>query len=67
LLSKQLEEVKANLEEESRIRTKLQSENRNMVADLDQLREQMEEEQEGRADLQRLLTKVGVASVTQPP
>ena len=35
----------------------LQGENRNLSADMDQLREQLEEEQEGRGDLQRLLTK----------
>ena len=38
-------------------RSKLQSELRNMNADLDQLRENYEEEQEGRADTQRQLTK----------
>ncbi len=56
-LQKQLEEAKGNLEEESRIRQKLQGENRNLVQDLDQLREQIEEEQEQRGDLQRHLTK----------
>jgi chromosome segregation ATPase len=56
-LTKSLEEAKAAAEEEGRQRSKLQGENRNMQADLDQLREQLEEEQEGRADLQRLLTK----------
>ena len=39
------------------MRSKLQGEVRNLQADLDQLREQLEEEQEGRADLQRALTK----------
>ena len=39
------------------MRSKLQGEVRNMTADMDQLREQLEEEQEGRADLQRALTK----------
>lgn len=56
-MTKQLEEAKAQLEEESRLRTKFQSENRNLQADLDQSREQLEEEQSGRADMQRLLQK----------
>jgi len=56
-MSKQLEEAKAGVEEESRLKTKLQGENRNLQADLDQLREQLEEEQSGRADMQRALTK----------
>merc|ERR1712012_306356 len=58
-LGKQLEEAKGACEEESRIRSKLQGECRNLQADCDQLREQLEEEQEGRADAQRLLTKAG--------
>ena len=56
-LSKQLEELRAQLEDESRMRAKLQGEARNMQQDNDTLREQMEEEQEGKSDLQRLLTK----------
>lgn len=56
-LQKQLEEARSNLEDESRMRAKMQGDNRNMQADLDQLREQLEEEQEGRGDLQRMLTK----------
>ena len=39
------------------MRSKLQGENRNMQGDLDTMRDQLEEEQEGRADMQRLLTK----------
>ena len=60
MLTKQLEEVKANLEEETRMRTKLQAENRNLQADLDQLHDQLEEEIEGRSEMQRLLTKVRI-------
>jgi len=56
-LARQLEECKGQLEEESRQRSKLSGENRNLQGDLDSLRDQFEEEQEGRADLQRLLAK----------
>jgi predicted nucleic acid-binding Zn-ribbon protein len=35
----------------------MQSENRNLHADLDSLREQFEEEQESKADVQRQLSK----------
>jgi len=56
-MTKQVEEAKAGAEEESRLKTKLQGENRNLQADLDQLREQFEEEQSGRADMQRALQK----------
>ena len=38
-------------------RQKLSSEARNLNADLDALREQLEEEQDGRSDLQRQLSK----------
>ena len=38
-------------------RQKLQSEMRNMHSDLDGIREQLEEEQEARSDLQRALSK----------
>jgi len=40
-MTRSLEEVKASLEEENRIRTKLQAENRSMQAELSQLREQV--------------------------
>jgi len=40
-LTRSLEEVKASLEDESRIRTKLQGEHRNMQTELEQLREQV--------------------------
>ena len=39
------------------IRSKLQSEVRNLSADLDSMRDQFEEEQESKADLQRQLSK----------
>lgn len=68
-LAKQLEESKAIAEDEGRMRSKLQGENRNMQGDLDTMREQLEEEQEGRSDLQRLLTKanneIQVCKITQ--
>lgn len=47
----------SNIEEESRMRQKLSNENRNLLADIDTLRENVEEEQEARAELQRALTK----------
>ena len=49
--------MQASKEEESRIRAKLSGEMRNMATDIDHLREQLEEEQEARAELQRSLTK----------
>lgn len=63
-LAKSLEETKAALEEENRLRTKLQSESRNLQGDVDQLRDQLEEEQSGRADLQRLLQKANSEAAT---
>ncbi len=39
------------------MRTKLQGEVRNLQGDVDQQRDNLEEEQEARADLQRMLTK----------
>ena len=47
----------ASQEEEARVRAKLSGEMRNMSNDIDHLREQLEEEQEARAELQRSLTK----------
>ena len=55
--NRNLEEVQTAKEEESRIRAKLSGEMRNMSSDIDHLREQLEEEQEARAELQRSLTK----------
>jgi len=40
-LSRSLEEAKASLEEESRVRAKLQGEHRNLQAEIDQLRDQV--------------------------
>uniref|UniRef100_A0A1I8G720 Paramyosin n=1 Tax=Macrostomum lignano TaxID=282301 RepID=A0A1I8G720_9PLAT len=53
----QLEEARRNLEDESRLKSKLSSDVRNLNADLDQIREQLEEEQEAKSDLQRQLAK----------
>lgn len=47
----ELEEVKRTLEEESRGRAKLTTELRNSQADADQLRDQIEEEAEGKAEV----------------
>jgi len=63
-LGKSLEETKAAFEEESRIRTKIQGESRNFQADLDSLRDQLEEEQSSRSDLQRLITKANTEAAT---
>jgi len=41
ILSRSLEEVKASMEDESRVRAELQEENRNLQAELEQLREQV--------------------------
>ena len=57
MLTKQLEETKVALEEETRIRAKLSGENRTLQLDLAQLKEQQEEDQERLADLQKALTK----------
>lgn len=62
-LSKALDEAKGVAEEEGRVRSKLQGENRNMQADLDSLRENLEDEAAGREDLQRLLTKVNFSYI----
>merc|ERR1711868_135500 len=56
-LTKTLEEAKVNLDEETRIRQKLQSDHRALQNEVDGLRDALEEEQEGHADAQRLLTK----------
>merc|ERR1712142_247334 len=56
-IAKQLDEAKGNLEEESRLRTKLAGEVRNLHADIDTLKDQLEEEQERRGELQISLTK----------
>ena len=48
---------RSTVEEEIRMRTKLQGEVRNLQGDVDQQRDNLEEEQEARADLQRMLTK----------
>jgi len=63
-LTKSLEEAKGSLEEESRIRAKLQGESRNLQAEVDQLKEQIEEEQSARADMQRLITKANTEAAT---
>jgi chromosome segregation ATPase len=46
------------------VRQKAQGELRNLQADLEQAREQLEEEQSGRADLQRLLQKANAEAST---
>ena len=56
-LASQLEEARRSLEEETRARQKLQSDLRNLNADIDTLREQLEEEQESKSDMQRQLSK----------
>jgi len=57
IISKQLEESKAALEEETRVRAKLSSDNRSLQMDLTQLREQWDEEQERMSTLQKTLAK----------
>merc|ERR1719420_1291931 len=54
-LSKTLDDTKSALDEESRARTKLQGEVRGLQVDCDALRDALDEEQESRADSQRLL------------
>ena len=56
-LAKQLEEANNNLEDESRQKSKFQSEARNLAGDLDSLRDQLEQEQEVGSDLQRAVKK----------
>ena len=56
-LGKQVEEANTNLEDESRAKSKFQSEARNLAGDLDSLRDQLEQEQEAAADLQRHVKK----------
>ena len=53
----QLEEAKTALEEETRARTKLHGELRNVQSELEHARDQLDDEQEGKAELQRSLTK----------
>ncbi len=48
---------RSSLEEETRVRSKLQAEVRNMHSEVNTLHENLEEEQEARAELQRALTK----------
>lgn len=50
------------LDDETTVRSKVLSENRSLQSHVDQLREQLEEEQEARAELQRQLTKAGAES-----
>lgn len=50
-LQAELEEAKSSLEEESRGRSKLQTELRNAHADMDQIRDQLEEEIESKSDV----------------
>merc|ERR1712168_1470542 len=57
-LAKTVEETKAALEDESRVRNKLNGDFRSLQQDYESLREQFEEEQESRVDLQRLYTKM---------
>ena len=52
-MAAELEEAKRSLEDESRGRTKLQSELRNAQADADTLRDQIEEEAEGKAEVRQ--------------
>jgi len=63
-LTKSLEDAKAALEEETRLRAKIQGESRNLQGDLDQLKEQLEEEQGARSDMQRLITKANTEAAT---
>ncbi|XP_011682897.1 myosin-16 isoform X3 [Strongylocentrotus purpuratus] len=57
-LSMQMEEYKRSSDEESRAKNSLASQLRQLQADNDQLRDQVEEESEARAEVQRILTKV---------
>ncbi|XP_076312164.1 myosin heavy chain, muscle-like isoform X3 [Tachypleus tridentatus] len=52
-----LDEAKRTADEESRERAAIAGKFRNLEHDMDGLREQLEEEQEGKADLQRMLSK----------
>lgn len=62
-LSQQLEEAKANVEDEAQLRTKLANEHKNLQANIEHLKEQLEDEHVTKADLQRQLTKaVGEAT-----
>ncbi|EDS44958.1 myosin heavy chain [Culex quinquefasciatus] len=56
-LSQQLEDTKRLADEESRERATLLGKFRNLEHDLDNLREQVEEEAEGKGDIQRQLSK----------
>ncbi|XP_065090268.1 myosin heavy chain, muscle isoform X29 [Ochlerotatus camptorhynchus] len=56
-LTQQLEDTKRLADEESRERATLLGKFRNLEHDLDSLREQVEEEAEGKADIQRQLSK----------
>lgn len=56
-LTTQLEDTKRLADEESRERATLLGKFRNLEHDLDNIREQVEEEAEGKADLQRQLSK----------
>nr|CAD7439933.1 unnamed protein product [Timema bartmani] len=56
-LTTQLEDTKRLADEESRERATLLGKFRNLEHDLDNLREQVEEEAEGKADIQRQLSK----------
>ncbi|XP_037042171.1 myosin heavy chain, muscle isoform X14 [Bradysia coprophila] len=61
-LTTQLEDTKRLADEESRERATLLGKFRNLEHDLDNLREQVEEEAEGKADLQRQLSKANAES-----
>lgn len=51
----ELEEAKRALEDETRGRSKMQGELRNAQADADTLRDQIEEEAEGKADVRLII------------
>lgn len=51
-----------SLDDETTVRSKVLSDNRSLQSHIDQLREQLEEEQESRAEAQRQLTKVAAES-----
>jgi len=56
-LSRQLDEMRGQGDEENRLKQKLQVDVRSLGSDVDRLKEQLEEEQENRANSQRLLAK----------
>lgn len=54
-MAAELEEAKRSLEDESRGRSKMQSDLRNAQSDADTLRDQIDEEAEGKAEVREIL------------